>query len=81
MQLYECVIMIMQNRNRAIMRKVNHAIMKIKAKRVKPEYESALNTKLGRGLIYNYPDLESGFHKYMLLGKLQCRQCLFNVKK
>ena len=53
-------------------------IEKIKAKRVKLEYESALNTKLGRGLIY--PDLENGFHKYMLLGKLQCRQWLFNVK-
>ena len=51
---------------------------KIKAKRVKLEYESALSTKLGRGLIS--PDLENGFHKYMLLGKLQCRQCLFNVK-
>ena len=55
-------------------------IEKIKAKRFKLEYESALNTKLGRGLIYNYPDLESGFHKYMLLGKLQCRQCLFIVE-
>jgi len=53
-------------------------IEKIKAKRVKLEYESALNTKLGRGLIY--PDLENGFHKYMLLGKLQCRQCLFIVE-
>ena len=53
-------------------------IEKIKAKRVKLEYESALNAKLGRGLIY--PDLENGFHKYMLLGKLQCRQWLFNVK-
>ena len=53
-------------------------IEKIKAKRVKLEYESALNTKLGRGFIYL--DLENGFHKYMLLGKFtmppmsfQCR--------